>query len=85
MKTYIQRKGQGYLETVDEFDTRKEARAMLQDYRMADPSAEYYLSSRPCQGWKDEPAPATFATNGGTYKAARGGKRAPLNLAHAQA
>ena len=53
MKTYIQRKGQGHLETVDEFETRKEARAMLAEYRLADPSAHYYLSSRPCKGWND--------------------------------
>jgi len=50
---YIQRKGQGYLETVDEFTTWKEARAMLAEYRMSDPSGEFYLSSRPCKGWKD--------------------------------
>ena len=51
MKTYIQRKGDGYLETVDEFSTRKEARAILAEYRMADPFAHYYLSSRPCKDW----------------------------------
>lgn len=51
MKTYIQRKDRRYLETVDEFTTRKEARAMLAEYRMADPSALYYLSSRPCKDW----------------------------------
>ena len=49
--TYIQRQGQGYLETVDEFTTRKEARAMLAEYRLADPSARYYLSQRPCKDW----------------------------------
>lgn len=51
MKTYIQRKGDGYLETVDEFTTRKEARAMLAEYRMSDHYAYYYLSSRPCKDW----------------------------------
>jgi len=50
---YVQRKGDGYTETVDEFDTRKEAREMLSEYRMADPSANYYLSSRPCKDWND--------------------------------
>ena len=50
-KVYIQRKGQGHLETVDQFDTRKEAREMLKEYRMSDPSADYYLSSRPCKAW----------------------------------
>lgn len=79
---YVNRRGQGYTETVDEFTTRKEARAMLSEYRMVDPSAHHYLSSRPCKGWNDEPPAATFPTNGGTYKARNGGKRAPLNLAH---
>lgn len=51
MKYYIQRKGQGYLETVDEFDTRKEALEMLTEYRISDPSAHYYLSTRPCKDW----------------------------------
>jgi len=48
MTIYIQRLGQGQRETVDEFETRKEARAMLTEYRMSDPSARYYLSQRPC-------------------------------------
>lgn len=54
MKTYIQRKDGRQLETVDEFDTRKEARAMLAEYRMADPYAQYYLSSRPCKDWANK-------------------------------
>lgn len=49
---YIQRKDKRNLETVDEFDTRKEARAMLAEYRMADRSAHYYLSSRACKAWR---------------------------------
>ena len=49
---YIQRKGDGYLETVDEFSTRKEARAMLAEYSLSDPYGHYYLSSRACKGWK---------------------------------
>lgn len=48
---YIQRRGNGYLETVDQFETRKEARLMLIEYRMSDPTAYYYISSRPCKGW----------------------------------
>lgn len=51
---YVQRKGDGYLETVDEFETRKEARAMLAEYRMGDPSAHYYLSSRACKAWREK-------------------------------
>lgn len=49
---YIQRKGDGYLETVDSFDNRKEAREALQEYRLADPYALYYISQRPCNDWK---------------------------------
>jgi hypothetical protein len=51
--TYVQRRGQGYLETVDEFTTYKEARVMLAEYRMSDPSAHYYLSSRACKAWRE--------------------------------
>jgi len=50
---YIQRNGDNQLETVDEFETRKEARAMLTEYQMSDPSAEFYTSSRACKDWKD--------------------------------
>lgn len=58
MTTYIQRKGQGYLETVDEFETRKEARTTLKEYQFADQSAEYYLSSRCCKEWKEKGSPS---------------------------
>lgn len=50
---YIQRKDRNGLETVDEFETYKEARAMLKEYRMADPCAEYYISSRCCKAWRE--------------------------------
>lgn len=52
--TYIQRKGDGYLETVDEFETLKEAKAMLAEYRLADPTAHHYLSSRACRDWREK-------------------------------
>ena len=48
---YIQRKGQGYLETVDEFDTNAEARKMVKEYRLSDSSAHYYISQRCCIDW----------------------------------
>ena len=48
---YIQRKSAGYLETVDAFNTIKEARAMLKDYQLSDKSAVYYLSRRACKAW----------------------------------
>lgn len=50
---YIQRRDSYQLETVDEFPTYKEARAMLREYRMSDPSATYYLSQRPCKQWRE--------------------------------
>ena len=50
---YIQRKDSYGLETVDEFTTRKEARAMLDEYRLSDWSAVYYISSRCCKAWKE--------------------------------
>lgn len=49
---YIQRRDGRQLETVDEFTTWREARAMLAEYRMADPSAVHYLSTRACRAWK---------------------------------
>ena len=49
---YIQRKGDGYLETVDEFDTWKEARKMVSEYSFADPYGYYYLSRRCCNHWR---------------------------------
>ena len=49
---YIQRRGNGYLETVDEFTTSREALWMLLEYRKSDPSAHYYISKRACKGWK---------------------------------
>lgn len=48
---YIQRKDANPLETVDEFTTRKEARAMLVEYQLSDYAAVYYLSQRPCKDW----------------------------------
>lgn len=49
---YIQRKGNGYLETVDEFDSKKEAEKNLAEYQMSDPQASYYISKRCCKEWK---------------------------------
>ncbi|MGV1017487.1 MAG: hypothetical protein ACOYBW_08930 [Fluviibacter phosphoraccumulans] len=50
---YIQRKDRRYLETVDEFATYREARAMLTEYRISDYSAEYYISGRACHEWRE--------------------------------
>lgn len=54
MSAYINRQGQGYRETVDEFETYKEARAMVAEYRFGDPSARYWVSSRCCANWRAE-------------------------------
>jgi len=51
MKYYIQRRDGKQLETVDEFENRKEARAMLTEYRISDNSARYYISIRACKYW----------------------------------
>ena len=49
---YIQRKDRFGLETVDEFPSHKEAKKMLAEYRMSDPYAYYYLSTRACKEWR---------------------------------
>ena len=53
MSYYIQRVGNGYRETVDEFETKNEAREMLREYQLADSTAKYYISTRPCSNWKE--------------------------------
>ena len=50
-RAYIQLERNGQRETVDEFDAISEARAMLAEYRMADPSGRYWTSSRACRAW----------------------------------
>lgn len=50
---YIQRREGSTLETVDQFDTRKEALEMVKEYRISDPSAEHYISRRACKNWND--------------------------------
>ncbi len=50
---YIQRNDGQYLETVDEFETRKEARQMLREYQLSDPTARHYISIRCCNAWRE--------------------------------
>jgi hypothetical protein len=52
--TYIQRKDQYNLETVDHAEDMQEARRLLAEYRLSDPYAHYYLSSRSCKGYWSE-------------------------------
>ena len=49
--TYIQRRDKNGLETVDQFATMKEAKAMLAEYRLSDSYGHYYISSRACKAW----------------------------------
>ena len=56
---YIQRKDAHGLETVDEFERHREARAMVEEYRVADPYAHYYISSRACKAWREEDKPCS--------------------------
>jgi hypothetical protein len=58
---YIQRRDHSnrQLETVDQFETRKEARAMLTEYLTSDPSAEYYISRRACKDWRESSTATT--------------------------
>jgi len=52
--TYINIKNNGEVETVDEFETRKEARLMIIEYRVADKYHDYYLSSRSTKEWREK-------------------------------
>ena len=51
---YIQLYRNGRGETVDEFDTRAEAIAMVKEYRFADPTGDYYISRRACSAWSEK-------------------------------
>jgi hypothetical protein len=53
MTIYIQCKGENGLETVDEAETRKEAKEMITEYRMCDKVSQYYTSSRACKEWRE--------------------------------
>ena len=50
--TYINRRGQGYIETVSEYASYKEARKDLVEYSLSDSSAYYYLSQRSTNDWR---------------------------------
>ena len=52
--TYINMKGVGGVETVDEFESFREAREMLTEYRIADPYNHYYTSQRSTREWREE-------------------------------
>ena len=50
---YINIKNGGEVETVDEFDTAKEARAMRSEYQLSDIYNIYYLSKRCTKAWRE--------------------------------
>ena len=52
-KRYIQRRDYQtrQLETVDEFDSFREAHKMIKEYRLSDPYGHHYISRRPCKDW----------------------------------
>jgi hypothetical protein len=54
MSYFIQRKDRRELETVDEFETKKEALKMLKEYRMSDRTVYFYISKRPCKHWIED-------------------------------
>jgi hypothetical protein len=60
MTKYINRKGQGYLETVDEMEVknkvdRHELYKLLFEYKLSDSSAVYYiLKQGVVKNWKNE-------------------------------
>lgn len=41
------------IETVDEFESLKEAELMLIEYRVSDTSGVYYISQRATKEWKE--------------------------------
>jgi hypothetical protein len=54
MTYYIQRRDGHNLETVDETESKKDASYLVLEYSIADPSGEYYVSSRACKDWKEK-------------------------------
>ena len=55
---YINRRDGRELETVDSFDSRAEAWANLQEYRTAEPGADYRISTRATLAWRQSEADA---------------------------
>ena len=53
-KWYINIKNAGVVETIDEFETAKEARVMRTEYQMSDRSNLYYLSKRCTKEWREK-------------------------------
>ena len=52
--TYINIKNNNEVETVDEFETRKEALKMVREYNTSDSYNNYYVSSRCTKEWRNK-------------------------------
>lgn len=54
MPYYIQRReNPRTVETIDEFDTSKEAYDAAREYNLVDQSARHYVSRVPCKAWRE--------------------------------
>lgn len=51
---YINIKNNGKVETVDEFETFKETKAMIKEYQISDYSNSYYISKRATKEWREK-------------------------------
>tara|TARA_R110000824_G_scaffold373808_1_gene564240 strand:+ start:96 stop:281 length:186 start_codon:yes stop_codon:yes gene_type:complete len=38
-------------ETIDETETRKEAKYLVSEYQSSDPYGNYWISQKPCKAW----------------------------------
>jgi len=56
MPVFVNTKAGGAVETVDSFETRREAREMLREYQMSAPGMGYYLSTRATKDWRESNA-----------------------------
>ena len=57
MPHYIQRRDNtNTVETIDEFETAKEAYKSAREYNLADPTAVHYVAKKPCKAWLERAA-----------------------------
>lgn len=51
MPKYINMKAYGTIETIDEFETYREAKKMMEEYRLTHTDGLLYISNRPTNSW----------------------------------
>ena len=51
--TYVNIKVEGVVETVDQFETYREARKVCKEYNFSDSTQTYYTSSRSTKEWRE--------------------------------